>query len=119
MAPAARAVPGAAIGACAVPGEGDRAGHRLAHQRGARGARRELVGVLSGPNLSAEILQRRPCGSVIAAPTQDLAHLLAGWCHAPYLRAYTSTDVVGVEIAGAVKNVIAIAVGAATGLGHG
>ena len=85
----------------------------------AGGARRELVGVLSGPNLSAEILQRRPCGSVIAAPTQDLAHLLAGWCHAPYLRAYTSTDVVGVEIAGAVKNVIAIAVGAATGLGHG
>src|SRR5690625_7538102 len=46
-------------------------------------------------------------------------YLLAGWCHAPYLRAYTSTDVVGVEIAGAVKNVIAIAVGAATGLGHG
>lgn len=85
----------------------------------AGGARRELVGVLSGPNLSAEILQRRPCGSVIAAPTQELAHQLAGWCQAPYLRAYTSTDVVGVEIAGAVKNVIAIAVGAATGLGHG
>src|SRR5690625_939702 len=42
----------------------------------AGGARRDLVAVLSGPNLSAEILQRRPCGSVIAAPTQDLAHLL-------------------------------------------
>lgn len=85
----------------------------------AGGAQRDLVGVLSGPNLSAEILQRRPCGSVIAAPTPELAHRLADWCHAPYLRAYTSTDVVGVEIAGAVKNVIAIAVGAATGLGHG
>ncbi|HEX7351818.1 NAD(P)H-dependent glycerol-3-phosphate dehydrogenase [Brachybacterium sp.] len=77
------------------------------------------IGVLSGPNLSAEIAERRPCASVVAAPAQELAEELAGWCEAPYLRAYTSTDVVGVEIAGAVKNVIAIAVGAATGLGHG
>jgi glycerol-3-phosphate dehydrogenase (NAD(P)+) len=86
---------------------------------GAGGADRELVGVLSGPNLSGEIAQRRPCGSVVAAPDAELADTLATWCTAPYLRAYTSTDVVGVEIAGAVKNVIAIAVGAATGLGHG
>lgn len=78
-----------------------------------------LVGVLSGPNLSAEILQRRPCGSVVAAPGEELATRFAAWCDAPYLRAYTSTDVVGVEIAGAVKNVVAIAVGAAAGLGHG
>ena len=79
----------------------------------------ELVGVLSGPNLSAEIAERRPCASVVAAPSQELADALAAWCRAPYLRAYTSTDVIGVEVAGAVKNVIAIAVGAATGLGHG
>src|SRR5699024_9728124 len=77
------------------------------------------LGVLSGPNLSAEIAARRPCASVVAAPSQDLADLFAGWCDAPYLRADTSTEVVGVEIAGAVKNVIAIAVGAAAGLGHG
>ncbi len=83
------------------------------------GARRDLVGVLSGPNLSGEIAERRPCGSVVAAPDEALAETFAAWCRAPYLRAYTSTDVVGVEIAGAVKNVIAIAVGAATGLGHG
>lgn len=79
----------------------------------------ELVGVLSGPNLSAEILERRPCASVVAAPSQELAEVLATWSEAPYLRAYTSTDVIGVEIAGAVKNVVAIAVGAAVGLGHG
>ncbi|WP_114855696.1 NAD(P)H-dependent glycerol-3-phosphate dehydrogenase [Brachybacterium sp. YJGR34] len=85
----------------------------------AGGADPERVGVLSGPNLSGEILQRRPCGSVVAAPSQELADVLATWCEAPYLRAYTSTDVLGVEIAGAVKNVIAIAVGAAVGLGHG
>ncbi|WP_193104018.1 NAD(P)H-dependent glycerol-3-phosphate dehydrogenase [Brachybacterium sp. FME24] len=85
----------------------------------AGGADRERVGVLSGPNLSAEIAERRPCASVVAAESEELASVLATWCEAPYLRAYTSTDVVGVEIAGAVKNVIAIAVGAASGLGHG
>lgn len=79
----------------------------------------ELVGVLSGPNLSAEIAQRRPCGTVVAAADEQLASTFAHWCDAPYLRAYTSTDVIGVEIAGAVKNVVAIAVGAAAGLGHG
>lgn len=78
-----------------------------------------LVGVLSGPNLSAEIAARQPCGSVVAGTTEEIAGTFASWCAAPYLRAYTSTDVVGVEIAGAVKNVIAIAVGAASGLGHG
>jgi glycerol-3-phosphate dehydrogenase (NAD(P)+) len=77
------------------------------------------VAVLSGPNLSAEIAARQPCASVIAAPGERLAREIAGWCAAPYLRAYTSTDVVGVEIAGAVKNVIAIAVGGAAGLGLG
>lgn len=85
----------------------------------AGGAEPERIGVLSGPNLSAEIAERRPCASVVAAESDELASVLATWCEAPYLRTYTSTDVVGVEIAGAVKNVIAIAVGAATGLGHG
>ncbi|MGO1408168.1 MAG: NAD(P)H-dependent glycerol-3-phosphate dehydrogenase [Brachybacterium sp.] len=85
----------------------------------AGGAAPERIGVLSGPNLSAEIAERRPCASVVAAPSQELADTLAAWCQAPYMRAYTSTDVVGVEVAGAVKNVIAIAVGAAVGLGHG
>lgn len=85
----------------------------------AGGADPERIGVLSGPNLSGEIAERRPCASVVAADSEELASVLAAWCEAPYLRTYTSTDVVGVEIAGAVKNVIAIAVGAATGLGHG
>ncbi|ATG53191.1 glycerol-3-phosphate acyltransferase [Brachybacterium vulturis] len=85
----------------------------------AGGAAPARIGVLSGPNLSAEIAERRPCASVVAAPSQQLAETFAAWCRAPYLRAYTSTDVVGVEVAGAVKNVIAIAVGAAVGLGHG
>lgn len=78
-----------------------------------------LIGALSGPNLSAEIAQRRPCASVVAASSEQLAATFARWCSTSYLRAYTATDVIGVEIAGAVKNVIAIAVGAASGLGHG
>ena len=85
----------------------------------AGGADPARVGVLSGPNLSGEILERRPCGSVVAFPGEELAATVAAACAAPYLRAYTSSDVIGVEVAGAVKNVIAIAVGAATGLGHG
>lgn len=85
----------------------------------AGGAEAARVAVLSGPNLSAEIARRQPCGSVVAAPSAELAETVAGWFRAPYLRPYTSRDVVGVEIAGAVKNVIAIAVGAASGLGHG
>ncbi|PWH05461.1 glycerol-3-phosphate acyltransferase [Brachybacterium endophyticum] len=77
------------------------------------------IAVLSGPNLAGEIARRQPCASVVAAQHEDLARTVAGWCAAPSFRSYTSTDVLGVEIAGAVKNVIAIAVGAAAGLGYG
>ena len=41
--------------------------------------------MLSGPNLSAEIAERRPCASVVAAPLQELADTLAAWCQAPYI----------------------------------
>lgn len=75
--------------------------------------------VLSGPNLAVEIAARQPSGSVVAAEEEELARTVAAWCAAPSFRSYISQDVVGVEIAGAVKNVIAIAVGAASGLGYG
>lgn len=78
-----------------------------------------LIAVLSGPNLAVEIAARQPSGSVIAAADEALAHEVARWCAAPGFRSYVSQDVVGVEIAGAMKNVIAIAVGAAVGLGYG
>lgn len=77
------------------------------------------VAVLSGPNLSVEIAAGEPCASVVAARDEALAHELAHWCAGPAFRAYTSTDVVGVEVAGATKNVVAIGVGAAAGLGFG
>src|SRR5699024_12025550 len=77
------------------------------------------IAVLSGPNLALEIAARQPSGSVIAAADESIAHTVARWCGAPGFRSYVSQDVVGVEDAGAMKNVIASAVGAAMGLGYG
>ncbi len=77
------------------------------------------VTVVSGPNLAREVVLKQPAASVIACADESVADLVAHACAAPYFRPYTSTDVVGVEIGGAVKNVIALAVGMAEGLGMG
>jgi len=77
------------------------------------------VGVLSGPNLSAEIAGRQPAASVIAAPDPAIAQRLQRICHSPTFRPYVNHDVIGTEIAGATKNVIALAVGMSDGLGYG
>lgn len=77
------------------------------------------VAVLSGPNLAPEIAQRQPAASVVAAYDHEVAERVAHACATPYFRPYTATDVVGAEIGGAVKNVIALAVGMAEGLGLG
>ncbi len=77
------------------------------------------VAVVSGPNLAREIAQRQPTATVVAAPGEELADRVAAACSTDYFRPYTNTDVVGVEIAGAMKNVIALAVGMAVGLGMG
>ncbi len=77
------------------------------------------VAVLSGPNLSAEIAARQPAASVIACTDESTAARLQARCHSPVFRPYTNTDVVGCELGGATKNVIALAVGMAIGLGFG
>lgn len=77
------------------------------------------VAVISGPNLSREIAMRQPTATVVACEDPDLAALIAKSCHTEYFRPYVSTDVLGCEIAGATKNVIAVAIGAAEGLGVG
>ncbi|MEO7070086.1 MAG: NAD(P)H-dependent glycerol-3-phosphate dehydrogenase [Nostocoides sp.] len=77
------------------------------------------VVVVSGPNLAREVVLKQPAASVIACADESVADLVARACAAPYFRPYTSTDVVGAEIGGAVKNVIALAVGMAEGLGLG
>jgi len=77
------------------------------------------VAVVSGPNLAKEIAAHQPAGAVVAAARYDVAELVAQACAAPYFRPYTQTDVVGVELGGALKNVIALAVGMAQGRGYG
>ncbi|WP_336923010.1 NAD(P)H-dependent glycerol-3-phosphate dehydrogenase [Aquipuribacter sp. SD81] len=77
------------------------------------------VAVVSGPNLAREIAARQPTATVVAASEEAVAERVAAACSTDYFRPYTNTDVVGVEIAGAMKNVIALAVGMAVGLGMG
>jgi glycerol-3-phosphate dehydrogenase (NAD(P)+) len=83
------------------------------------GAAAARVAVVSGPNLAREIALRQPTASVVACVDTDTADLVARACSAPYFRPYTNPDVLGVELGGAVKNVIALAVGIAEGMGFG
>lgn len=83
------------------------------------GAGPDRIAVVSGPNLSAEIARREPAAGVVACADEDLAKHLQARIHSSAFRPYTSSDVVGVELGGAYKNVVAIAVGIAVGLGFG
>jgi glycerol-3-phosphate dehydrogenase (NAD(P)+) len=77
------------------------------------------IGVLSGPNLAREIVAGQPAATCVAFPDPDAARWAQELLMTPTLRVYTSEDVVGCEIGGALKNVIAIAAGVADGLGYG
>ena len=80
---------------------------------------RERVAVVSGPNLADEIAAHQPTATVVAATEEAVAARVAALCATSTFRPYTNTDVLGVELCGAVKNVIALAVGAASGCGFG
>jgi glycerol-3-phosphate dehydrogenase (NAD(P)+) len=79
----------------------------------------DRVAVLTGPNLAREVAEGQPAASVIACPDGAVARALQQVCMSRSFRVYTNPDVVGCEVAGAMKNVIAIATGAAAGLGYG
>ncbi len=83
------------------------------------GAPAERVAVISGPNLAHEIALEQPAATVVACSDEHAARRLQTACANPYLRPYTNADVVGVELGGAVKNIIAILVGIAEGMGYG
>jgi glycerol-3-phosphate dehydrogenase (NAD(P)+) len=83
------------------------------------GATPDRVAVLSGPNLAREIAEEQPAATVIACPDSDRATDVQTACHTPYFRPYTNPDMVGCELGGAIKNVIALACGIAEGLGFG
>jgi glycerol-3-phosphate dehydrogenase (NAD(P)+) len=77
------------------------------------------VAVLSGPNLAREIAGGKPAGSVVASADADLAAELASVLSSDRFRVYTNPDVIGVELCGALKNVMALAAGMVDGLGFG
>src|SRR5689334_5764094 len=83
------------------------------------GAPERQVAVLTGPNLAREIADGQPTASVIACADHDRAAVVQRACVTPYFRPYTNADVVGCELGGAVKNVIALACGVAEGMGFG
>ncbi|MDX6299707.1 MAG: glycerol-3-phosphate dehydrogenase [Nocardioidaceae bacterium] len=83
------------------------------------GAAPERIGVVSGPNLAKEIAGREPAASVVACVDEENVTRLRTLCHSAAFRPYSSTDVVGCELGGAYKNVIALSVGMAIGLGFG
>ena len=77
------------------------------------------LAVLSGPNIAREIAQGHPASSVVASRNRAVAERVQAALMSDRLRLYTSTDVAGVELGGALKNPIAIAAGIADGLGFG
>jgi glycerol-3-phosphate dehydrogenase (NAD(P)+) len=77
------------------------------------------AGVLTGPNLALEVAQGQPAASVVALSDEALARRVQALVHTRTFRVYMGTDVVGCEIAGATKNVMAIAAGICDGLGFG
>ncbi len=83
------------------------------------GVEPERLAIVSGPNLAREIAERQPSASVVASVHEPTAEALQAACHTSTFRPYTNTDVIGCELGGATKNVIALAVGMAIGLGFG
>jgi glycerol-3-phosphate dehydrogenase (NAD(P)+) len=79
----------------------------------------EQVAVVTGPNLAKEIAAEQPTASVVACIDHDRAVAVQQACTTGYFRPYTNTDVVGCELGGACKNVIALSCGMAAGLGFG
>jgi glycerol-3-phosphate dehydrogenase (NAD(P)+) len=81
--------------------------------------RRAQTLALSGPSFAQEILLQQPTAVALACVDEILARQISKLFFCPYFRAYTTTDVIGVELGGALKNVMAIAAGGLAGLGLG
>ena len=80
---------------------------------------RAKLAVLSGPSIASEVAQGHPASVVAAAHEPSTATTVQRWCMGGHLRIYTSSDVAGVELGGALKNPVAIAAGVSDGLGFG
>lgn len=83
------------------------------------GCSEDQIAVLTGPNLAGELIVRQPAASVVASSSLATAEKVQQLCGNQYFRPYTSQDVLGCELGGTIKNVIALAVGMATAMGLG
>jgi glycerol-3-phosphate dehydrogenase (NAD(P)+) len=98
----------------------EQASGKLPHQVAAEAlGKRDRGGALSGPSFALEVARGLPTALTLAAGDAAFARRMARELHQPTLRVYFSSDVIGVEISGAVKNVMAIAAGISDGLGLG
>jgi glycerol-3-phosphate dehydrogenase (NAD(P)+) len=77
------------------------------------------VGCISGPNLADEIVQGQPAATVIASRDSEVIAIGRAILTSKYIKVYSSTDIIGIEICGVMKNVISIASGCLAGLGYG
>jgi glycerol-3-phosphate dehydrogenase (NAD(P)+) len=77
------------------------------------------MAVISGPTIATEVVRKMPTTAVVACANAKIARELQGIFSCDYFRVYTNSDVVGVELCGSVKNVIALACGVCDGLGYG
>jgi len=80
---------------------------------------KDRIAALSGPNFASEVARQMPTGTVVACPDVALAQYVQDLLMTPRFRIYTNPDIVGVELAGALKNVMALGVGLSDGLGLG
>lgn len=78
-----------------------------------------MIGVLSGPSFASDVVSNLPTAVTVASDSAGAADILAGMLSTDTFRCYAATDVKGVELGGALKNVLALAVGAARGMGLG
>ena len=79
----------------------------------------DRIAVVSGPNIALEIAKEQPTGAVASCASIEVAGEIAKACSAPYFRSYVNTDVVGTELGGVLKNLIALAIGIVDGVGYG
>jgi glycerol-3-phosphate dehydrogenase (NAD(P)+) len=77
------------------------------------------IAVVSGPNLALEIAKEEPTASAVSSTSLETAVTIAATCHNDYFTTLTNTDVIGTEFGGVLKNLIAVAVGIADGVGYG
>lgn len=79
----------------------------------------QIFAVLSGPSFAAEVAQRLPTAITIASNEKNFTNDLIQYLHTDFFRVYTSSDYIGVQLGGIIKNIIAVAAGIADGLGFG